>query len=680
MEIKKKKKSTDYSRRGCLQCKKSHVKCDEKFPTCSRCLKRSTECKYFTNFLLESTASTIERNTTAKTTIVWENNQFTNVKERAAANGGLVFPGDADYSARAAAVHDEANVSPSSSTSNLSTTDKILNPTHVFLPAPMTPANMNIHYHLGEDPAKLTALQHSKLIPSPSFLNNFNSKSPHNASVSDSSDVGSQFSFSHIKLNDLISVGQSDLDYLSSLNKEYKTMTYLYNEKTHPDLHVFDIPWDGGPMYYFVDTIKRYDPIVTNSEISLNDQSIIDFTWTLARITKFFYTFVLYSETSLMSVLDLCFKLGTKSSIFQSILTYHCSVHVVRLYNISNNENLADLWDVNVRIPTFKQCIDYLRAGLENSPTFSDLVILTFAVVIIFSGNASDESWRAHLNGCYQLISKSYTLKSSANLEDSFDVAALALYDVIVEWYNHTASLAAVSAGNGFLGRDLSSLRNITTSNIAVASNGMNLMAGHCSNITDLISNINKFMHTSQKKGLKLSGLNFVYFILNENKSNDAAAEITVNGFEFLRQLNKIKLNFEYERLELEDYKMDLSIKYCNLLYMDGLKLFITYFFIGTRDKSIIRSILRDILDLIYSMPYRSSCAIICHWNIYIGGLVSLLISDFEIYGHFVGILKVFQLNGMDVQSIDILEKIKSILFEKDYQQLLYADNDFVIY
>ncbi|GAV29817.1 hypothetical protein PMKS-003322 [Pichia membranifaciens] len=457
-------------------------------------------------------------------------------------------------------------------------------------------------------------------------------------------------------------------------------MTYLYNEKTYPNLHIFDIPWDGGPMYYFVDTIKKYDPIVTNGEISLNEESMIDFTWTLARITKFFYTFVLYSETSLMSVLDLCFKLGTKSSIFQSILTYHCSVHVVRIYKITNNENLADLWDVNVRIPTFKQCIDYLREGLENSPNFSDLVILTFAVVIIFSGNASDESWRAHLNGCYQLISKSSTLKNSANLDDPFDEAALVLYDIIVEWYNHTASLAAVSAGNGFLGRDLTPLRNNTTSNIAIASNGVNLMAGHCSEITDLISTIQKFMHTSQKKGLKLSGLNFVYFILNENISRDTAAEITVNGCQFLHQLNKIKYNYEYERLDLEDYKMDLSIKYCNLLYMDGLKLFIIYFFIGTRDKATIRPILRDILDLIYSMPYRSSCAIICHWNIYIGGLVSLLISDFEIYGHFVGILKVFQLNGMDVQSMDILERIKSILFEKDYRQLLSADNDFVIY
>lgn len=72
MDIKKrKKKSADYSRRGCLQCKKSHLKCDEKFPTCSRCLKRNTTCNYITNFLLESTDPKLDQNSTSKTKIIW---------------------------------------------------------------------------------------------------------------------------------------------------------------------------------------------------------------------------------------------------------------------------------------------------------------------------------------------------------------------------------------------------------------------------------------------------------------------------------------------------------------------------------------------------------------------------------------------------------------------------------
>ncbi|KAG0672026.1 hypothetical protein C6P40_003886, partial [Pichia californica] len=520
----------------------------------------------------------------------------------------------------------------------------------------------------------------TNFIPSPSFLSNYSYKSPHSHTMSESSEIGSQLSVSNIRLNDLISVEPEDLTYLNSLSKEYETMTYLYNETIHPNLHCFDIPWDGGPLYYFVEKIKENDPIFANSSISLNNQAVIDFTWTMARVTKFFYTFVLYAETSLMSVLDLCFKLGTKSSIFQSVLTYHCSVHMIRVYNTTNEPELASVWDFKVRIPSFKQCIDYLREGLENSPDFSDLVILTFAVAIIFSGNASDESWRAHLNGCHQLISKCSILKKNVEINQPFDNAALKLYDIIIEWYNHTSSLAAISSTNGFLGKKLSINRNDSSSNIALASNDINLMSGHCSQISTLISKLYNFLHAFNKKGVKLSGLHFVHFILDDNRSVDITNEIREYGFEFLHELKKIDSNYRYKRLELEDFRMDLSIKYCNRIYINGLQLFIKYFFIGIREKKEVRLMLRDILDLIYSMPYRSSCGIICHWNIFISAMISLLIEDYEIYGHFMGILRVFQMNGMDVNSMDILERIKMILLEKKYYMLLSPDNDYVIY
>lgn len=34
------------SRKGCLSCKRSKVKCDEQHPTCGRCFRRGTECEY----------------------------------------------------------------------------------------------------------------------------------------------------------------------------------------------------------------------------------------------------------------------------------------------------------------------------------------------------------------------------------------------------------------------------------------------------------------------------------------------------------------------------------------------------------------------------------------------------------------------------------------------------------
>jgi hypothetical protein len=737
MQTKRRKKTSDYSRRGCVQCKKSHVKCDEKSPACSRCLKKGIECNYVTNFFLEN--KNLNKNLSSRTAFVWKNNS----KPKTAASNKLdKYKSSTNIPNNQSLQH--KNIQIVNESENLIFKSKNLcnDQSKILINSPqeinvqlsgydrMSYINSHPNYtdmrnsrYLFDDDANITNNNKNKnkdgnvtpTIPiktvnesntlandkdinpgsstpkqviygkeflSPSSYLFAQSQSSPKASKSDSSEHGSsQLSVSNIRLNDLISVEQSDLNYLNSLNKEYETMIYLYNEASHPDLHKFDIPWDGGPCVYFIDTIERNDPIILNNDISLTDQNMIDFVWTFTRITKFFYTFVLFSESSLMSVLDLCFKLGTKSSIFQSIMTYHCSLHVSRIYNQANNQILANLWETRVRIPAFKQCIDYLKEGLESSPTFSDLVILTFAVVIIFSGNASDESWIAHLNGSYQLISKCSILKKTANKEDLFDLAALELYEIIVAWYNHTSFLATLSSLNGFYGKKLKNPSSLSLNiNYAIAKNNINLMSGHCLELNSLLDSIDEFLITFNSRGIRLSGLNFVFFILNDNESSQTLHEIKVYGYELFQKLQEIKKSYKYERLPLDDFRMDLSMKYCNLIYIHGIELYITFFFIGKRDRDEVRSLLRDILDLIYSMPYRSSCAIICHWNIYLASMVSLLIEDFEIYGHFLKILGVFQLNGMDVPSIDILERLKLILFERNYEKLLSLENDFVIY
>lgn len=694
MEPRKRKKFTDYSRKGCQECKRAHIKCDEKLPVCTRCKKRKTECNYPTNLFFQSSNSKTKTENgdsstgqlPLKTKIVWKN-KLSESGTKKEIEG--CFPHSHSHLEHAAPQTRHFEILDLSFHSNMVLNKEVSKSTTSFKNIKSSldistsqepdsiwwPDDGKIPNQLDQS---LHMLHHSTQLTSPA------QPSGHSASISESSDHGSQFSFSNIRLDDLISVEQADLNYINSLNEEHETMVYLYNEKSHPDLHKFDIPWDGGPIVYFIETIEKNDPLALESGISLNDQKIIDFVWTLTRITKFFYTFVLFPETCLMSILDLCFKLGTKSSIFQSIMTYHCSLHIVRIYNQANNPILAHLWDINIRIPAFKQCIDYLKEGLESSPNFSDSVILTFAVAIIFSGNASDESWRAHLTGCHQLLKKCTLLKKNIQCDDVFDLNALKLYDILIEWYNHTSYLASLTSLDGFYNKKIKVPSRKdglfeNSSNIAIAKNNINLMCGHCLELNVLMENMYDFFSDHAERGVKLSGLNFVYFILNENNQNNMN-EIKRQGFLLLYQLKNIKNSYKYARLDISDFKMDLSMKYCNLIYIHGLELFIMYFFIGRRDKAETTLLLRDILDLIYSTPYRSSCAIICHWNIYISAVISLLIENFEVYGHFLDILKVFQLNGMDVPSIKILERLKLILFEQNYSQLLLPDGDFVIY
>lgn len=510
---------------------------------------------------------------------------------------------------------------------------------------------------------------------SPSYVTAFSSKSPYRLSLTNHTQL-----IPGLQIDDLITVDPADLDYLSSLSKEYEAMPYLYNENKHPDLHLFEIPWDGGPLHYFVDHIKKYDPILLNKNVSLNDQSLIDFTWTTARISRFFYTFVLFPDERVLTIFDHCFKLGTKSSIFQSMLTYHCAVSMVRIYKTADELELANSWHLKLKIPAFRQCIDYLRQGLESSPTFAELVTLTFAVLIIFSGNTSDESWRTHLHGCSQLINKTSLLLHTINTDDSFDCSASALFDIIVVWYNHTSLLAALTSTNGFISHKINIQRNELIPNISIADNGINLISGTCNKLIELETEIYEFIESIQSRGIRLSGLNLLYFILNEDSHTNILEEIKEFGENVLIQVNNLDFEYQYKRLDIDDIRMDLSLKYCNIISIKGIKLYITYFFIGIRDITKLKSILRDILDAIYSMPYRSACAVVCQWYIYLAGLVSLLLEDFEMYGHFMFVLRNFRLNGMSVQSMDILNRIKDILVEKNYSNLLGPENDFVIY
>lgn len=49
----KSKRQSSYSRRGCTECKRAHLKCDEASPVCSRCRKYHKSCVYDMQFVLE---------------------------------------------------------------------------------------------------------------------------------------------------------------------------------------------------------------------------------------------------------------------------------------------------------------------------------------------------------------------------------------------------------------------------------------------------------------------------------------------------------------------------------------------------------------------------------------------------------------------------------------------------
>lgn len=83
-------------------------------------------------------------------------------------------------------------------------------------------------------------------------------------------------------------------------------MDHLHHDRYHPNLHLFEIPWDGGPLIFFMDLIGRNDPVkeFPDGDISLNNHRLLDFVWSLARISKYFLNFAMYPEDMFELFLD----------------------------------------------------------------------------------------------------------------------------------------------------------------------------------------------------------------------------------------------------------------------------------------------------------------------------------------------------------------------------------------
>lgn len=664
MEVSKgRRKSTQYSRKGCTQCKKAHVKCDERQPSCSRCQRKNIQCVYVFNLINENFGNEHFRKTDDMSSD--DSKNIPQKMDKINTENG--------YS---------VNIDDSIILKNPNNDYSLLDIPN-FLPLPLDGDHIYDKVVLGQEKAISNChMAHNENIPG--LGKAIESEQTKRSNDLESTIMPTQNQIyqymqdfpREVQLDDLITIEMEEVGLPES---PINTHSRQYSGCSLPNLNVFNLPWDCGPFVYFIDVIRKHDPLTSDKNLSIHDQKLIDFVWTFTKLSRFFYTFVLFPDEKLMSVLRLCFKLGTKNPIFQSIVTYHCSLHICRIYSQAKDVRMASEWDLKVGKISFRECINYLKTGLENSTKFADLVTLSFAVLIIFSGNASDKSWRTHLNGNHQLILKCFSVRNTVNLDNPLDRAALELFDIVVEQYKRTSRLAVLSS-LGFPSKKIELEKDSFRTNFSIAKNGINYMNGYKSNLGVIFEEVCDIVDVFGQAGIHLSGMNFIYLILTRKVDPRTFETLHDKGTSILRKIQDIKKNCNYIRLELEDFRMDLTIKYCELISISGLELYVAYFFIGTRDIRLIKKKIQEIVDLIYSMPYKSSCAIITHWSIYISALICLLIKDKKLYQHIFSVLKVFELNGMDVPSISILNNVKSILKTKNYMELLEPKNDYVIF
>lgn len=595
----RRKKTNEYSKRGCLSCKRSHVKCDEQLPRCSRCTRRNTTCEYLKTF----------KNCTV---------EIRN-KESSPMNKELTFE--------------------SSSFSS--------SPRNVILQNSKSPSMLS--------PSEEAQKQSLPSLDEPRYPEQISEISGTNCNK-----LG-------ISSDDPIPI------YLDCHNIEDCKIASVQL----PNFFKFELSLENGTLINFITTIAKKDALLSTHSTNFNNQEFVDFIWTMCRITKFFFIFSLFPKDYILHIESILFQLISNFPILQTMITYHASSHMARLYKIAGYEKAFTMWR-QVEVVSFHQCIEYLKTRLESATTFVEHVVLTFNVVIIYLGNVSNSSGHMHLSGCYELINKCYKLLPNVSKCTTLELIGLELFTFIIDWYKHTSLMAMISSQKRFSKVELPPSIPEIYKRLKISQNDVDFVSGNAKQLDYFITLMCQEMQLLESKGIYFSGLSCVYFAVTKHISK-TLEDAQEKGLMLLQTLSRIQNQFTYKRLESNDFELDLTLKMCNLMSFQGLYLYLRFFFMGERDPLKIRSLLRDLLDSCYSMPYKSSCAILRHWVLYIAALIALIQNEAIIYEKIIEIFKLFLANGMEVHSICILEDVRQILEKQTYDDLLSSEYNVVI-
>lgn len=750
--------TTNYSKVGCIQCKKAHQKCDEKLPKCNRCLRKCLNCKYFSNFIIEDIKSSAQRGKMMKKTpkkdpkyktkfstyvpveeeiikkgasegnfkhIVtldnFEEEKFLVRKENKQSevnnvceykpekrlahektervNSGSISPSTRSNSLLrqmtngldSSIIHcSSLNLDTMESKTNMDRDDSFLcdhdNANRIIgksgsLDSPYNCIDENSSInHNGNNPGNFDHKNNEEIETSDNrsiSLENQNYKVSVNSQKNEFADIN------HITLEDLVQIMPNDMNFLNMIEMNCEDF-YSLNDNYIPHTSAFEVSWKNSVTVDFLGIFQQYDPIQSiyaeRGYVSLKDVRMLNFIWTLNKGTRHFFNFPMYPLEIYNEVLEHCAKLNSIYPIIQSVMTYDCAMLLTGIYKRSNKNDLFLLWDRQIRIPSFKQCLDILKARVDTTTLFSESVVLTFAVIIIFSANSSDDSWRTHLKGSYQLVLKSSFLQSSIDPNNEIDYAASKIFEIVKEWFFNTDFLSHVSSNNGFqIDKNVSLKYNRDPeNNLALLDNGLSLIGGHSLELKPFILKIQTVLSEFDSRGVRLCGNNFVVFKFT-NTDKNLAAEVKSIGFELLMQLKELK--YKYKRSKIHDYQMEFTLKNSDRLSRLALELYLAYFFIGNKSVEYYVELLEEILEVIYSIPYYSTACIYCQWSIYLSALVALLHKKDDLYECFYNVLYSLRQNGMYVteNSLNRLKHIKNVTESKNYDQLLDPGMDFML-
>ncbi|KAG0674981.1 hypothetical protein C6P42_001953 [Pichia californica] len=697
-----------YSKIGCQECKKAHRKCNEKTPRCERCVRKKLECKYPSNFVFNSNcdienakdelssgkikkarfSAFIPQSKNNLNTFMNKTNMPDNIKQNKK-QLGIFNPRELDKNVSDELINFTSSQTIDSSIfltrNNEPTTSpiKVTSPYSLELNKVKNPPVGDV---MEERVNTITFQNEEMIISNPVILKetqelNHIVTEPKNIQNDEYAKIIELNSLFPISLTDLIPITPTDLNFLNMIDIDNDNF-YSLNDTYTPYTYAFNVSWKASVTVDLVGIFQEYDPIQNlfneTGDVPLKDIRLLNFIWTLNRGTRYYFNFPMFPLEVYEQVMEIFSKLSKVYSIIQSVMTYDCAMLMTGLYKRSGQKDMLLLWDRHVRIPSFKQCLEILKERIDYVSNFSESVVLTFAVIIIFSASGSDKIWKTHLKGSYQLLLKSLSMQPMRDPNNEFDQAANVLFDILKEWFFNIEFCCQLTSNNGFHITNSMSLENneCDKDSIVMLNNNISLIGGHCQELKPIMVKLRCALMEFESRGIKLCGNNVLVFkFTNTNKS--LAAELKSIGLELVLEVKALKSCYKVK--ETADYQMRFTLQNNDKLTRLALELYLEFFFVGNKPNEFFVNLLEQILEVIYSIPYYYIVSV--NWPIYQSALVALLSKESGLYQCFYDVIYSLRLNGIYVvdNALNRLEHIKKVIDMNEYEKLIDPEMDFML-
>ncbi|GMG40637.1 unnamed protein product [Ambrosiozyma monospora] len=463
---------------------------------------------------------------------------------------------------------------------------------------------------------------------------------------------------------------------------------------------LFELSWKDKEFVDFIPAFNQFDPLLPQNiknfpmDVDMSDPAYLNFVWTLASKTKFFYHLPLQTDEATNEFLDNLYKLGTEFPIVQSVTSFACSILMKQIYSTHNMKDRADYWDEQVRLNVLKQCIDLLDERVDTTTNFAEMVTLSFASYILFACNLSSPTWRTQFESCHALLVRARQMFNEVkNRYNALHTAALKILNLVSTWFHGAQFYTQISSDDGCDIPGVVNYANFETFKgvenngytIATSQDGFSLAFGYSLKLGTLLNQIYGFIYQMKREeGVNLGGSNLLKYFFS-NKTRDIEAQVKVFGYELNMQLQK--LNLQYHRFDYADFRRNATLKNTELILKQTLELYINIFYIAGSPQKITElkkqlyvSQIQDVLELFISTPYHSTAGAASHWCLYICAVISLLFNETRLVNHFMECFQLINKNGIYSveRSLLKLKHLKTILVTKNYDGIVDPTQDFV--